>query len=306
MITFPTFPILSYLEQRLPSYFDQASQSEYRGRCLFHDERNPSFYVNVETGNFFCHSCHAKGDVIKLVQRIGQFTTRYDAMGWLQTYYGVDADRDTFELHFNERIDCGEPDYADHSLAMQYVGIDDSYMLSRGIPVETLRQFNVGFDAQSNSVTLPWYTRHGQLLTVKHRAISIKKFWYSPRCPLLRHYVWGLQRCKGADVVYVVEAEIDAMTLWAAGKQSVALGGSHMSVEQARALVLSGIQTVVLTFDRDKAGYDANRLARERLSLYDIDTVDAIWPDGFNGKDCNELGVENCKKITFKPCEIYL
>ena len=37
--------------------------------CVFHDDSNPSMNVNLQTGNFCCFSCDAKGDVFEFVQR---------------------------------------------------------------------------------------------------------------------------------------------------------------------------------------------------------------------------------------------
>lgn len=49
------------------------NQNNFRngGLCPFHDDNNPnSFFVNLDTGAFYCFSCGAKGDLIKLVQEI--------------------------------------------------------------------------------------------------------------------------------------------------------------------------------------------------------------------------------------------
>ena len=40
---------------------------ELTGSCPFHEERDPSFNVNLESGKFFCFGCDAKGDVFDLV-----------------------------------------------------------------------------------------------------------------------------------------------------------------------------------------------------------------------------------------------
>ena len=45
---------------------------EYVGLCPFHAERTPSFTVNTEKGFFYCHGCHAGGDVIRFVELIEQ------------------------------------------------------------------------------------------------------------------------------------------------------------------------------------------------------------------------------------------
>lgn len=46
-----------------------SSGDEYSGCCPFHDDTTPSFYVNEKSGQFFCHGCGAKGDMIDFVAR---------------------------------------------------------------------------------------------------------------------------------------------------------------------------------------------------------------------------------------------
>lgn len=42
--------------------------TEHTGRCPFHDERTPSFWVNSTKGVYHCFGCGASGDVISFVQ----------------------------------------------------------------------------------------------------------------------------------------------------------------------------------------------------------------------------------------------
>ena len=38
--------------------------------CCFHSDNNPSLSINLKSGGFFCHACHAKGgDVIAFHQQ---------------------------------------------------------------------------------------------------------------------------------------------------------------------------------------------------------------------------------------------
>jgi len=46
----------------LPS-LTKASNSEFKALCCFHDEKVPSLCCNVESGQWYCHGCHAKGDL---------------------------------------------------------------------------------------------------------------------------------------------------------------------------------------------------------------------------------------------------
>ncbi len=42
--------------------------AEHSGRCPFHDERTPSFWVNGTKGVYHCFGCGASGDVITFLQ----------------------------------------------------------------------------------------------------------------------------------------------------------------------------------------------------------------------------------------------
>ncbi len=50
------------------------SGRRWRGRCPFHQERNPSFYVDPETGLWKCFGCGAAGDVFSFLMRIENLT----------------------------------------------------------------------------------------------------------------------------------------------------------------------------------------------------------------------------------------
>ena len=38
------------------------------GLCPFHDESNPSFSMNLETGLYICHSCSEKGNAYQFAE----------------------------------------------------------------------------------------------------------------------------------------------------------------------------------------------------------------------------------------------
>lgn len=46
------------------------SGRSFVGRCPFHDDQHPSFTVSEDKGVFYCHGCHAGGDVIRFVELI--------------------------------------------------------------------------------------------------------------------------------------------------------------------------------------------------------------------------------------------
>ena len=52
------------------------SGAELVGRCPFHSEKTPSFYVQPNKGVFHCHGCNAGGDVFEFVRRLHKCTFR--------------------------------------------------------------------------------------------------------------------------------------------------------------------------------------------------------------------------------------
>jgi DNA primase len=61
----------------------RGSGTRLKGLCPFHNEKTPSFHVNVEKGFFKCFGCGKAGDVITFVQETEQlnFTEAVEALG---------------------------------------------------------------------------------------------------------------------------------------------------------------------------------------------------------------------------------
>ncbi|WP_051256347.1 DNA primase [Cystobacter fuscus] len=121
---------------------------EYKGRCPFHQEKTPSFYVIPEKRFYFCHGCRASGDAVAFVQRyLGK--TFIDAIRDLAREVGVDleaaqdpAARERQQL--KEATDLA----AEHFRALLWEEEGRQardYLASRGISEETARAFGLGW-----------------------------------------------------------------------------------------------------------------------------------------------------------------
>ena len=60
--------------------------SRLTGLCPFHDERTPSFSVNVADKLFYCFGCHAKGDAIGFVEQTEGLDFR-ESVDFLADYF---------------------------------------------------------------------------------------------------------------------------------------------------------------------------------------------------------------------------
>lgn len=120
--------------------------TNFKGRCPFHNEKTPSFFVSPDRGSYYCFGCHAKGDIFTFVQEFEGL----DFIGSLK----VLADRAGVTL---EQYDKGEKTEKQnlHQVLEQAVffyqkRLDDNkealkYLHGRGLKDETIKEFRIGF-----------------------------------------------------------------------------------------------------------------------------------------------------------------
>ncbi|WNG49276.1 DNA primase [Archangium minus] len=121
---------------------------EFKGRCPFHQEKTPSFYVVPEKRFYFCHGCRASGDAVSFVQRyLGK--TFLDAVRDLAREVGVDLEA-AQDPGARERQQLKEVTdlAAEHFRALLWEEEGRrarAYLESRGISEETARTFGLGW-----------------------------------------------------------------------------------------------------------------------------------------------------------------
>jgi DNA primase len=61
----------------------RSGSHRWQGSCPFHEDRTPSFFVDVEHQRFVCFGCKARGDVIDFVRLHEHLDTLAQACAWL-------------------------------------------------------------------------------------------------------------------------------------------------------------------------------------------------------------------------------
>src|ERR1035437_10517159 len=57
------------VEEVISSYMKlEKAGKNFKGRCPFHNEKTPSFFVSPERGSFYCFGCGAKGDIFTFIE----------------------------------------------------------------------------------------------------------------------------------------------------------------------------------------------------------------------------------------------
>lgn len=128
------------------------------GLCPFHSEKTPSFHVYPENGSFYCFGCGAGGDVITFVRRIENLDYM-EAIRFLAQRAGLsvpESDADQGLARAKGRILEINRETARfyHSQLMNEPGAPGrDYLLGRGLTMQTIRHFGLGY-AQNSRFSL--------------------------------------------------------------------------------------------------------------------------------------------------------
>jgi DNA primase len=263
----------------------------------FRDERAPSFYVYLEdtdtasagnwqdSGSF--DPVYSKGGFVKLLAYLRR-ESEADTVEYLLAKYAtgyVPEERFTLKAHPRfglDAVDHMKPD------KLRRLAFRHPYLTNRGIPEEVQRFFTVGYDKEKRAVSIPWRDSRGRLITIKYRSVNSKVFWYDAEGADITAHLFGMyplykERPKRA---VIVEAEIDAMYLRAAGIAAIATGNKYFSKKRAELIRKSSIEELVIGADNDEAGREmAERI--EAALASDVKLFAWTLPD--TAKDINDV-----------------
>ena len=77
--TYPLFEVAETLGIRMK----RSGAHRWQAVCPFHEDRTPSFFVDLQTERFVCFGCKARGDVIDFVRLHEHLNTLSEACAWL-------------------------------------------------------------------------------------------------------------------------------------------------------------------------------------------------------------------------------
>jgi len=120
----------------------------FKGRCPFHNEKTPSFFVSPDRGSYYCFGCHVKGDIFTFVQEFEGL----DFIGSLK----VLAEKAGVELDQYSSTDKTEKNRLHEVLEMATIFFQnnlkgnspaETYLVDRGITDETVKNWRLGFSS---------------------------------------------------------------------------------------------------------------------------------------------------------------
>jgi DNA primase len=260
--------------------------NDYLCYCPFHSNRHTaSFSISKTKGSFICFNpaCGEAGTLNELVRRVlhkNEFEViRFIASKETETSEDFDEalksileDKPTFEQFSQQTLD---------NLHTELSSSKDgqSYFISRGIDIESMKHFGLGYSAKQNMVTVPVHSPDGMPIGLVGRSISEKRFKNSTNLAKSKT-MFNIHRAKriGSHVI-VVESSFDAIRIHQAGFPNVvATLGGHLSPDQQH-LLNRYFNTITIMTDADEAGRQLGFTIASKLRNKDI-----LWASCSYGK----------------------
>ena len=142
--------IVDIIGERIPLV---ARGKNFFGVCPFHDDSNPSMCVSREKQIYTCFSCHATGNVFTFLMNYEHMEFR-DVLHYLGEKVGVDVSSVQVKKKSNKFDKLYDAynfsvKYFQNNLSSSVGKVAKSYLSSRGITEDIIKEFEIGLSLES-------------------------------------------------------------------------------------------------------------------------------------------------------------
>jgi hypothetical protein len=253
-----------------------------------HEDRNPSFYINADSGAFICFSCQWKGNVYTLVNYIHGDV---DANTWLNEGGGL-----SMRMERITRVvpNIQEQTHITESMLSAFTAPPEDALRSRGLTKEAAQYFDLLWDARNKNWVIPIRD------VVTNKLLGWQEKGYDQR--YFRNYPTGVQKSQAlfgygqyvsGDMI-VVESPLDVVRLASLGfTGGVATYGALVSSAQFN--LIRGGERVVIAMDNDEAGHKSS------MNLYTLcrEMDKEAWFFNYNHLDVKDIGGMSLDEVRF-------
>ena len=282
------------------------SGANFKGLCPFHQEKTNTYTVSAQKQIFYCFGCHTGGNVFT-------FLSKYENMTFPEAVKTL-AERAHIRLPEERRslreekilplleVNKTASGYFHNILISSRAGERAlAYLRGRGITMELIKKFQLGFCPASTDglldeltkkglsrkaseetglsrlfrarITFPIFTPRGQIAGFGGRVLgeAMPKYINSPESPAYHKgsHLYGLnftgEKIRREGKVIILEGYLDLLSAFQAGiVNSAASLGTALSTNQVN-LLRHYAKEVVLVYDADAAGEKATLRALDLL-----------------------------------------
>lgn len=284
--------IQDYAEEMLTK-----SKSKGQYECIFCGSgtgRNGTGALTVYQTSFYCFSCQKSGDIFDLIQQV-EGIGKYEVVQYAAQKYGLSIDNTT---NREQNID-----YTSFYRECNSHLMDTDY--HRGISLDTLNRFLVGYDAQWQHPKSPQSSPTPRLIIPTSRTSYLARDTRKPaeipenqrnytKSKVGNVHIFNEEALQSSGVLYVVEGELDALSVIDVGGNAVGLGSVSNINTLFKVLDHSGRaknQRFIISLDNDKAGEKAKNALIEGFNERNIPYC--VYNPNGNHKDSNESLMTN-------------
>lgn len=265
--------------------------------CPFHangQERRPSCGIRTtesegkEVGSVHCFTCGYKASLPIFISNCFGFNDlgKY-GQKWLLKHFGGFEDTSYRKLNLNFDRTCvqvdSKQDYVSEEELESY-RYTHPYMYKRGLTDEIIEKYDIGYDKNTDCITMPIRDKNGKTLFFCRRSVKTKFFNYPNGVEKPIYGIFELP--KDCKEIVVCESVFNALTCVKYGKPAIALlgTGNKYQFEQIKQLP---VRKIILGFDGDEAGDKAAERFKKNVTNKIVHQYEIP-----RGKDINDLTKE--------------
>ena len=235
----------------------KAKGKEISARCPLHDDRNPSFSINAETGAWICYSTCGGGSLVQLVERVMNLKPK-QARAWLKEQGVASGWRRGSGRRLEKEIEKVEVKKRPKKPCPPYdITVVPQWVLDRGFTTKILKEYQCGLSRFYGALVIP-VLQSRALIYRFNPGMSGQKYKFTEDFKSHSTF-YGLHNVTlGLDgSLIIVEGPLDVLWLrqHGYGNSLAIMGGGTLGMEQRRILKEDlRPKKLILAFDNDEAG----------------------------------------------------
>lgn len=270
----------AFYSRHLESGFTPNGKTKVVVNCPFHEDRNPSLSIDLETGKWFCHGqCQEGGTPIQFWSKL-HGTDHETAVGRLCEEYGISSTHGGIKTPAKRTSTFLTVDQVDrlHRQLMDNDHFLSQLMQTRGLAPETLIHYRIGL--QNGKPLFVWEIEPGRWTWKEHKGLQAK----GNKAALFP----GDALKDNPRTVIIAEGEFDALLLNQHGFPAVSGTAGAGTWKSQWNPSFDGLN-VILAYDADEAGNRGSLRVAESLAPF-ARTIKAVtWPPEMNNPHLKDV-----------------
>ena len=250
-----------------------------------HKDRNPSWYINSETGAHICFSCQFKGSILSLVVYLGAADDFDKAKEWLSV--GGELS-EAFERAVRKPKEIFQPlVYISEASLAAFVSPPVSVLRTRGLSESAAAKHGILWDSKRSNWIIPVRNPQSKALMGWQEKSSVGRYFRNqPEGIKKSMSLFGFDKYESGDMI-LVESPLDVVRLESLGiTGGVASFGTAVSDEQIQLLLSVRDGRLVIAMDSDEPGM----LAASNVLTKVLEKKHDAWFFNYDGSDAKDVG----------------